>query len=83
MYCTKATAYIGKNSLDMRHQAQKGFMGIFAGIPQHQKRYLVYVLHKWKIISLHNVLFYESLSSALAYTSQPYAEAMNMRPALS
>ena len=25
------------------HQSQKGFCGIFFGIPQHQKRYLIYV----------------------------------------
>ena len=33
-----------------------------------------------KIISSYNVVFDESFSSALAYTSQPYLEAMAMRP---
>ena len=38
----KATARFGTKALNMRHQAQKDFCGIFVGIPQHQKRYLVY-----------------------------------------
>ena len=67
----------------MRHQAQKGFCGIFVGIPQHQKGYLVYVPCTRKIISSYYVVFYESFSSTLAYTSQPYAEAMAMRQAVS
>ena len=29
----KATAHVGKKALNMRHQAQKGFHGIFVGIP--------------------------------------------------
>ena len=66
----------------MRHQAQKGFRGIFVGIPEHQKGYLVYVPSTSKIISSYNVVFDESFSSALAYTSQPYSEAMAMRPAV-
>ena len=39
----KATAHVETKMLNMRHQAQKGFRGIFVGIPQHQKGYLVYV----------------------------------------
>ena len=34
----KATAHVNKKALNMCHQAQKGFCGIFVGIPQHQKR---------------------------------------------
>ena len=56
------------------------FHGIFVGIPQHQKGYLVYVPSTIKIISSYNVLFDESFSSALSYTSRPYVEAMAMRP---
>ena len=37
----KSTAHFGTKALNMRHQAQKVFCGIFAGIPQHQKGYLV------------------------------------------
>ena len=37
----KATAHVETKTLNMRHQAQKGFCGIFVGIPQHQKGYLV------------------------------------------
>ena len=33
----KATAHIGTKTLNIRHQSQKGFRGIFVGIPQHQK----------------------------------------------
>ena len=39
----------------------------------------MYVPCTRKIISSYYVVFYESFSSTLAYTSQPYAEAMNMR----
>ena len=66
----------------MRHQAQKVFRGIFVGIPKHQKGYLVYVPSTRKIISSYDFVFDESSSSALAYTSQPYPEAMAMRPAV-
>ena len=37
----KATARVEKKTLNMRHQAQKGFHGIFVDIPDHQKGYLV------------------------------------------
>ena len=63
----------------MRHQAQKGFRGIFVGIPEHQKGYLLYVLSTSNIISSYDVVFYESFSSTLAYKSQPNSEAMAMR----
>ena len=66
----------------MRHEAQKGFRGIFVGITQHQKGYLVYVTSTSKIISSYDVVFDESFSNALAYTSQPYSEAMVMHPAV-
>ena len=60
-----------------------GFSGIFFGITQHQKGYLVYVPSTRKIISSYYVVFDENLSSVLAYTSQPYSEAMSMYPAMS
>ena len=66
----------------MRHHAQKVFRGIFIGILQHQKGYLVYVTHKFKIVSSYGVFFDEIFSSDLAYTSQPYSEAMIMQPAV-
>ena len=47
----KATAYVETKTLNMRHQAQKGFRGIFVGIPEHQKGYLLYVPSTRKIIS--------------------------------
>ena len=66
----------------MRHQSQKGFRVIFVGISQYQKRYLVYLPSTRKIIASYDVVFDGSFSSALAYTSQHYSEAMAMRPAV-
>ena len=68
----KATAQVGTKALNMCHQAQKCFCGIFLGITQHQKVYLVYVTCTRKVISSYEVVFDESFSSALAYQSQPY-----------
>ena len=76
----KATAHIETKTLNMRHQAPKGFCGIFVGIPQHQKGYLVYVPSTRKVISSYDVVFDESFSSVLSNTPRPYAEAMAMRP---
>ena len=61
----KATAHVEPKALNMRHQAQKGFRGIFVGLPQHQKGYLVYVPSTRKIISSNDVLIDEILSRAL------------------
>ena len=33
----KSTAHVETKALNMRHQAQKGFRGIFVGILEHQK----------------------------------------------
>ena len=66
----------------MRHQAKKWFRGIFVGIPEHQKGYLVYVPSTRKIISSYDVVFEESFSSALVYMSRPYSESMAMRLAV-
>ena len=76
----KVTAHVGTKALNMHHQAKRGFRGIFAGISQHQKGYLVYIPSIRKIIYSYDVVFDESFSTALAYTSQPYSEAMGMRP---
>ena len=78
----KTIAHVGTKALNMRHQAQKVFCGIFVRIPKHQKVYLVYVPSTRKIISSYDVVFGESLSSALAYTSQPHSEAMDMHPGM-
>ena len=77
----KATSQVRKKALNMHHQAQKRFCSIFVGIPQNQKRYLVYVPSSRNIISSYDVVFDEIISSALAHKSQPYSEAMAMRPA--
>ena len=76
----KSNAHIEEKALNMRHQAKKGFRGIFIGIPQYQKVYLVCVPSTRKIISSYN--FFMNFSSKLAYTSQLYAEAMSMRLAV-
>ena len=39
----KATAHVETKKLNMRHQAPKGFRGIFVGISEHQKGYLMYI----------------------------------------
>ena len=72
----KTTAHVEKKALNMRHQAQKGFCGIFIGIPEHQKGYLLYVPSTKKIIYSYDVEFDGIFYSALAYTSQPYSEEM-------
>ena len=38
----KATAHVDKKVLNMCHQAQNFFCGIFVGIPQHQEGYLIF-----------------------------------------
>ena len=53
----KATAHVETNTLNIRHQAQKVFCGIFVGISQHQKGYLVYVPSTRKVIALYDVVF--------------------------
>ena len=60
----KATEHVGTKALNMHHQEQMGYCGIFVGIPQHQKGYLVYVSHTQNRISSYNVVFDESFSSA-------------------
>ena len=40
----------------------------------------MYVRSTRKVISSYDVVFDQSFSSALSYTSRPYAEAMAMRP---
>ena len=47
----KATARVDKKALNMSHQTQKGFCGIFVGITQHQKGFIVYIPSTRKIIS--------------------------------
>ena len=61
----KAAAHVQTNALNMRHQAQKGFCGIFVGIPEHQKGHIVYVPITRKIIYSYDVVFDENNSSAL------------------
>ena len=57
----KATANVETKTLNMRHQAQKGFSGISVGITQHQKGYLVYVPSTRKVILSYDVMFDETI----------------------
>ena len=54
-FVRKATAHVDTKALNMRHQAQKGFRGIFVVTPEHQKVYLVYVPSTIQIISPYGV----------------------------
>ena len=54
---TKGVTYVSPSA--------KVFRGIFVGIPQHQKRYLIYIPITWEIVSSHDVVFEESFSSEL------------------
>ena len=54
---SKATARVETKALNMRHQAQNSFRGIFVGITQHQKGYIVYVPRTRKIIYSYDVVF--------------------------
>ena len=56
----KDTAHVETKSLNMRHQAQKGFCVIFVGIPDHEKGYLVYVPSSRKMITSYDPVFDES-----------------------
>ena len=67
----KATAHVDTNALKICHPSQKGFWGIFVGIPQHQKGYFIYS---------HDVVFDKIFSSALEYTSHQCSEALTMQP---
>ena len=53
----KATSHVETKALNISHQAQKGFCGIFVGIPEHQKGYLVYEPSTKEVISSYNVVF--------------------------
>ena len=53
----KAIAHVDTKALNMCLQAQKGFCGIFLGIPQYQNMYLVYVPHKQNIVPSYSIVF--------------------------
>ena len=59
----------------MHHQSQKSW-GVLVGILLHQKGYLIYVPITLKVFSSHDIVFDETFSSVLAYTSHPYLEAL-------
>ena len=75
----KVTAHVDGKAFNMCHQSQKCFRVIFIGIPQYQKGYLIYVHITQKIVSSHDLVFDETFSSVLSYTSHPYSEALAMQ----
>ena len=60
------TTHVETKTLNMCHQAQKYFCGIFVGIPEHQKGYHVYVTSTRTITSSYDVVFDKRVSSVLA-----------------
>ena len=78
----KATAHFDTKELNMHHQTQKMFLGIFIGIQQFEKGYLIYVPSTRKIVYSHDVVFDETFSSTLSYTSRSYSGALAMQPSV-
>ena len=74
----KQTAHVDTKELNMCHQPKICFRGIFVGIPQHQKVYLINIPSTQKIVSSHDVIFDETFYSALDYTLHMYLEALTM-----
>ena len=79
----KATTHIDAKLLNMCHQSQTTFWGIFFGITQHQKGHLIHVHITRKIVSSHDIVFDKKNSCTLAYTSHMYSEALATRPEVS
>ena len=69
-------------ALGMRNQSKKSFRGIFIGIPQHQKGYLIYIPSTQKSVSSHVLVCDEKVSSAVAYTSPPFSETLATQPSV-
>ena len=78
----KVTAHVYGKTLNISHQSQKGFRGILFGITQQQKGYLTYVPSTQKIVSSHEIVFDEFISSAWEYTSCSYSEELATQPAV-
>ena len=83
MCCKKGKWNVGTKALSMRNQSQRVFCVIFVGIPQNQKGCLIYIPSTQKTVSSHDVVFDKTFSSALAYTSRPYSEALTVQPEVS
>ena len=60
----KATSHDDTKELNMCHWSQKGFWGIYVVNPKNQNRYLVYIPITGKIVSLHDIVFDKTSSSA-------------------
>ena len=73
----KATAHDDIKALNMHHKSKKN-CGIFVGIPQHQKGYLIYVPITRKIVFTWRYIWRNIF--VLSYTPRPYSEALSMPP---
>ena len=71
----KVTTHTDIKALNMSHKPQRCFWGIFVGITQHQKGYLIYVPSIRKILSSNNVLD-KNIYSTLEYISRQSSEAL-------
>ena len=76
----KSTAHVHTKALNMRHQLKKGFWVSSLKFYNIKLGYLIYVPSTQKIEFSNDVLFDKTFSSALAYTSHPYSEALVKRP---
>ena len=74
----KHTAMKDKKMVNMRHQAQKGYRGIFVGMPENQEGYLCYVLSICNMVTSYDMLFDKTFLSALAYSEKPYHDMMEI-----
>ena len=81
--CTKSYCTCWDKGIKYTSSRVKWFPRYLRWNSTTSKRYLVYVPHRWNIISPYNVVFDEIFSSVLEYMSQPYTEAMDMRPDVS
>ena len=82
-FVRKVNAHVYTKALNMCHWSQKGYRGIFVGITQHQKGYLICVTSTLKIVSSHDTVFDKTFFSVLVYMPRPYSEALLTRPAVS
>ena len=56
-FVRKVNAHVYTKALNMCHWSQKGYRGIFVGITQHQKGYLIYITSTRTIVSSNEVVF--------------------------
>ena len=83
IFCMKRYCTYGYKGVKNVSPGAKGFLWYLCWNSTASKRVYFYVPHEWNIISPYDVVFDDIFSSVLAYTPQPYAEAMSMRKDMS